>query len=570
MNTLPLGAIKPSGWLLTQLRTQANSLGGNLHTFWPDIKDSQWRGGSAEGWERVPYWLDGFIPLAFILEDSALIATAGEWVEAILVGQHSDGWFGPTTANESHGARRLDPWPQFILFKALLQWQEATKDERIDPAIRKALSRIEEVLAEHPLDDWAKFRWFELAVSQTRLGISSSTIESQGYNWRAHFQNFPHPEKATSWRLDNHVVNHAMAIKEPLYRTEGTLGDVFHSLAVLEQHHGQANGMFTGDESLAGLSPSQGTEVCAVVEMLYSLGLCFARWPDARISALFERVAYNALPATFTKDMWGHQYDQQVNQVLCADFGTKENCVFTTNGPQSNLFGLEPNFGCCTANFHQGWPKLVSHLWCRAEQGLQAISLAPCIIRDGDHEIHVGGNYPFGNVVKITLVKGPAITVYLPDGTPLSLSPNATESITMDFTPRIEQRTNGAVSIYAGPLLFGLQIGEEVRMLGEEPWDNREVHPTSPWNYALDLTRPITLEHYELANNASPYALSNLVIRASGRRVPEWGMELGAAQSPPPSPITSQEPLEDITLIPYGATLLRIAEFPVCAYPDSR
>ena len=45
-------------WLKQQLQTQTEGLGGHLHTFWPDIKDSQWRGGSAEGWERVPYWLD--------------------------------------------------------------------------------------------------------------------------------------------------------------------------------------------------------------------------------------------------------------------------------------------------------------------------------------------------------------------------------------------------------------------------------------------------------------------------------------------------------------------------------
>ena len=52
---LPLGSIKPSGWLLGQLKLQASGLTGHLDEFWPDVKDSGWIGGQAEGWERAPY-----------------------------------------------------------------------------------------------------------------------------------------------------------------------------------------------------------------------------------------------------------------------------------------------------------------------------------------------------------------------------------------------------------------------------------------------------------------------------------------------------------------------------------
>ena len=61
--------LKPKGWLHTQLKIQAAGLAGNLDKFWPDIKESSWIGGDKEGWERVPYWLDGFIPLAYLLDD---------------------------------------------------------------------------------------------------------------------------------------------------------------------------------------------------------------------------------------------------------------------------------------------------------------------------------------------------------------------------------------------------------------------------------------------------------------------------------------------------------------------
>ena len=54
--------IVPGGWFARQLKIQADGLAGNLDKVWPDVRDSAWIGGKCEGWERVPYWLDGFIP----------------------------------------------------------------------------------------------------------------------------------------------------------------------------------------------------------------------------------------------------------------------------------------------------------------------------------------------------------------------------------------------------------------------------------------------------------------------------------------------------------------------------
>ena len=50
---LPLGDIKPKGWLARQLRIQADGLSGHLDEFWPDIAQSGWFGGNAEKWERA-------------------------------------------------------------------------------------------------------------------------------------------------------------------------------------------------------------------------------------------------------------------------------------------------------------------------------------------------------------------------------------------------------------------------------------------------------------------------------------------------------------------------------------
>ena len=72
---LPIGSIKPSGWLREQLETMASGMTGNLDSLYPKVlgPSNGWLGGDGDGWERGPYWLDGLLPLAYILDDKELI-----------------------------------------------------------------------------------------------------------------------------------------------------------------------------------------------------------------------------------------------------------------------------------------------------------------------------------------------------------------------------------------------------------------------------------------------------------------------------------------------------------------
>ena len=134
------------------------------------------------------------------------------------------------------------------------------------------------------------------------------------------------------------------------------------------RYHGMA--IFTGDEC-SRRDPSQGpscapSDICSLEWLLSVLG-------DPAFGDRLERITFNALPATFSPDMWSHQYDQQVNQIECSVRRRNWN----TNDDDSNIFGLEPNYGCCTANLSQGWPKFAAHLWMAADDGLAAIAYAP-------------------------------------------------------------------------------------------------------------------------------------------------------------------------------------------------
>jgi hypothetical protein len=407
---LPLGSIEPGGWLRDQLEIQAEGLTGRLPEIWKDVgPDSGWLGGSGESWERGPYYLDGLLPLAYLLKDEKLVASAQPWIEWVIASQGDDGQFGPP-AND-------DWWPRMIMLKALMQYAEATGDERVVPFCTNYFHFQAKQLKSRPLFYWAQARggenllsiqWLFNRTGEAFLLELAHEIHRQTIDWTGIFTHFPIWQPQFQYDLRVHVVNVAMALKEPaLYYL--LTGNPMHRDAALKgiqglmTYHGQVHGMFSGDELLAGTHPSQGTELCAVVEYMFTLENLTRILGEAAYADILEKVAFNALPATITADWHGHQYDQQVNQVMC----TLAKRNWTANGDESNLFGLEPNFGCCTANMHQGWPKFAARLWmATADLGVAAIAYAPCrinaLVADGvPVSLQVETQYPFSEEITI-------------------------------------------------------------------------------------------------------------------------------------------------------------------------
>jgi uncharacterized protein len=603
---LPAGAVQPAGWLRRQLWLQAIGITGHLGEIWPDVgSNSAWLGGTGEDWERGPYYLDGLIALAYVLRDQRLVALAQRWVEAVLASQRSDGFFGP--------ASRPDWWSRMPMLKALQQYVAATNDGRV-LELMLAYARYQRArLPAQPLERWADVRsgdeltvllWLWERTGQPELLDLAQALIDQTFDWTSFFHTLPPRDKQSQWAPQVHVVNVAMALKQPALRwrfswspRDATAAGV--GLDLLTRYHGLANHLFSGDEWLAGPDPSQGTETCAVVELLFSLEVLTRTLGSVRFADLLERVAYNALPAAFTPDLWGHQYDQQPNQVQVSRAARR----WTANGDDANLFGLEPNFGCCTANLHQGWPKFAASLWAAtSDGGLAALAYGPCRV---EHRLTPGlsvavdehTDYPFGDSIELRLWPSrPArfpVRLRLPawcqapelrlNGQPLPLpasgqfariegpwQPGDTLSLRLPMATHVRRWHRQSASLERGPLVFCLPLGEAWQKLGgAEPCPDWEIRPTTPWNYALGVgpedepsveveTSPVPAQPFDSV--APPVRLI-----ARGRRLPDWRIDHNSAGQVPLSPARANTPDEQLTLVPYGCARLRVTQLPTLA-----
>ena len=611
---LPIRAIEPRGWLRKQLELEAQGFTGHLGEISDFLQkeNNAWldpRGGQ-HGWEEVPYWLKGYVNLAYVLRDEAMIREARVWIEAAINSRQPDGWFGPES-NRTRLKGNADLWPNMIMLYCLQDYYDLANDARVIELMRAYFRYLTTIPEEKFLPDyWDTMRAGDLLLSVYWL------YNRVGEPWLLELGHKIH-RRTAAWEkgvVNWHNVNFAQAFRQPAsYWMQS--GNPLHARAsyrnydTMRDKYGQVpGGMYGADENAReGYDdPRQAVETCGMVEMMLSTETLTWITGDLLWADRCEDVAFNSLPAALTADMKALRYLTAPNQAV-SDARNKSPGV-QNRGP---MMHMNPHLHrCCQHNWGHGWPYYAEHLYfATPDNGLAAVfySESQVVFKAGEGtEVTVGQRtrYPFGEEVELIVrtprpvtfplylrlpgwcdaprleINGQPATIpadrgpgrYVKAARRWSNGDRVLLTLPMKIALRRWARNHHSASVDRGPLTYSLKIGEKyVRAGGSEKWPGWEIYPTTPWNYGLVLDNKDPAASMELVRRdwpASDMPFTHegvpLEIKATGKRIPEWQLDQhGLVAELQDSPVKSYEPAEPITLIPMGAARLRISAFPV-------
>ncbi|TFY52235.1 hypothetical protein EVJ58_g10129 [Rhodofomes roseus] len=511
---LPTGVVKPHGWGMNMAQVLAHGLASEQPLWYSYVKDSIWQGGMleySEMQEAAPYWFNSWVALAYQLRNDTLIGYTENFLDHVLASRHPSGNFGPDPFNTSLPVLL---WPRYLVMLGLIQHAEA------DPARKQEICDLMHAFVPYATKRFADgdigdedlggqygfqvVRWEELVLvlqwlydndprgKEQQLVALMRAAQTQGFSWKRDFYvdngTFPRlavlPAEDTQER---HGVNIAESLKSEalVWRVTGDPSDIASTYARIEmlwKYHGRPQGIFSTDEHLGGLHPSRGTELCASVEAMFSLEYMYAILGEPAWADLTEKIAYNAVPA---------QYLHQTNQIAVAN--RTGPTPWTTDGPYSNVLGMEPEFPCCTVNHAQAWPKFWANSFLLARRGRELVHalLGPAKLsvelEGGAHvNVTVDTLYPFGETLTYTISASAPFTFHIripgwaKAASSLSINDQPASALThdpktalqtvsvpasnttirlyLDMQIEVEERSNGSVAVHRGPLFYAVDL----------------------------------------------------------------------------------------------------------------
>jgi hypothetical protein len=508
----------------------------------------------------------------------------------------------------------------------LQSYYEYTKDPRVIPFMTKYFKYELATPDNKFLEDyWENSRggdnmlsvyWLYNRTGDKFLLDLATKLDKNTADWRQ-ANNLP------NW----HNVNVAQCFREPATyylqsHDKKDLDATYNDFKLIRDIYGQVpGGMFGADENARkGYDdPRQAVETCGLVEQMTSDQLLLSNTGDRFWAENCEDVAFNTFPAAFMPDYRALRYLTAPNMVVSDS--KNHHPGIANEGPflMMNPFGSR----CCQHNHAAGWVYYSENSWMATPDN----GIAALLYTEGKVNAKVGNgtavsiaetsHYPFQDQINFTIttskivdfplylripewckgasvkVNGVAVDVNTSTGDYIRLAKSwkngdkVTLQLPMQLKVKEWAKNKNSVSVSYGPLTYSLKIEEQYTkgdnlkdaqgdshwQPGADPqkWPSYNIYAASPWNYGLliDEQHPeksIEIIHRTWPKDNNPFTNTNapIELKAKGKQIPGWKIdETGLCGVLPQSPVKTEEPAKELTLVPMGGARLRISAFPV-------
>lgn len=650
----PISELFPGGWIRRYLLHQKSGLTGHLDEIDYPFNKLFWGNSHAENpehpeagdettpgiwwaYEQTGYWIDGLIRCAYLLDDAELTAKAEAIVENVLTQADHDGYLGPVALKNP--IPRFTRWPHAVFFRVLMAYH--SRHPKSDTVARLRRHYLGKPFAYADMRDINNLE----AMLWTYHQSNDDSLKDLAFT---SFDAFCQKYEGDIWAFDAlftsgnnydnkgyHGVTFNELAKHPalLYGASGRPEllqasiNAYHNLDTFSM---LADGVHSSDEKIKGRKILDAHETCDISDYTWSIGCLLLASGNAEWADKMEKAVFNAAPGAQMNDFKAVQYYSCPNQVVARASSSP------AEWPREQFRAVH-KVQCCAGNANRAMPNYGARMWLADDQGDPVAALyGPGTLRFEKNgvriEIEERTQYPFSDTIeflfhcatKVAMAfhfriphwcESPSLSI---NGrlSSLDLKTGTFATVDREFSdldclclhlPRrlkLCKWPRGGVSIEYGPLVFALPIRSrkvvsDFDKSGHDSFPAWDLYPDSPWNYALDLSRPGVLEKAEVLPNtdgemywSEEHPPLKLVLPA--RRIDGWDLRrvrtcirrrltremTGSQRIHGPFYFTPDLPEakavarraaerpEDICLVPYGCTSLRITIFPVFAGED--
>jgi uncharacterized protein len=625
---LPVGSVQPRGWIQKWLERQAQGLTGHPENMSypydtcmyagvippPPVRGKYWK----DWWpyEQSAYFVDATTRLSWLIDEPAISQRRDENLNYIL--DHSSG----TNYGGSHAC-----WPNAVVGRALMAQFSATGNPRIAAVMQNWLltsadeiakggrngANFEEAFYLYGLTGDPRLldlcrKIYDGYLHDTNSFCTVAKIQSQA-QFHEHGVTAAEELKCLPLTFSYTGNREALRLAKRAYQK------------VLDNNL-MADGGIVSSEHLEPAAFYSVHESCDISDWSWSLGYLFMATGEARFADLIERTTFNALPGAVTKDFKQLQYFSAVNQTEIAATNSH-----TPHWPTRMTYRAAHDTECCAGNINRAMPNYVVRMWMRAKGGgLAAVYYGP-----NEVTTEVGGesvtitedtDYPFRDSISFRIKAARPVKFNLQfripqwcdhaaiqmNGTTLSgpHNPGTFASLHREFKDgdvvslkfpmpvRMEDWFKGrSVCITRGPLVFSLKIAEQRIEHTNDSSDIKpfleghdiqgfpevEFLPKSDWRYGFDRMPKNDLGKIQVVENVMPENpfledQAAVELKLPLCPLPGWSPETNGAAYGEPGGLPSALELraagqpETMTLVPYGATHLRLTTLPVVQAAD--